>query len=137
MEVIKKNIHMDRIKAQAVMQFAVEDDVNIPDSKPDVHMLNLEKGELVFDEIKPGADVVNLRGYLSYVLLYHTVESGSSLVSLQGRIAVDERMHMQGVSPSDYVRLETEVEDLTVSMIHSSKINIKSMKTVSANVDEL
>ena len=137
MEVIKKNIHMDRIKAQAVMQFAVEDDVNIPDSKPDVHMLNLEKGELVIDEIKPGADVVNLRGYLSYVLLYHTVESGSSLVSLQGRIAVDERMHMQGVSPSDYVRLETEVEDLTVSMIHSRKINIQSMITVSAYVDEL
>ena len=65
MELIKRNIHMDRTKTEAVTQFTIEDDVNIPDSKPDVNALNLEKGELVIDEIKPGTDSVNVRGYLS------------------------------------------------------------------------
>ena len=81
-ELIKRNIHMDRIKTEAVTQFTLDDDVNIPDSKPDVNTLNLEKGELIVEEMKPGNDFVNVRGYLSYVILYHTLEEGSSLVVL-------------------------------------------------------
>lgn len=137
MEMIKKNIHMDCIKSQAVMQFAVEGDVNIPDSKPDVNRLNLEKAELSIDEIKPGSELVNFRGYLNYVILYHTLEPGGSLISLQGKIPVEERIHMQGISPSDHVQLEAEVEDLTITMIHSRKLNIQSMITVTACVEEV
>ena len=73
MELIKRNIHMDRIKTQAVTQFTLEDDVNIPDTKPDVNSLNLEKGELVIEEMKPGTDAVTIRGNLRFVLLYHTL----------------------------------------------------------------
>ena len=69
MELIKRNIHMDRIKTEAVTQFTLDDDMNIPDTKPDVNTLNLEKGELVVEEIKPGTDSVNVRGYLAYAVI--------------------------------------------------------------------
>ena len=49
MELLKRNIHMDRIRAEALTQITLEDDVNIPESKPDVGSLNLEKGVLVID----------------------------------------------------------------------------------------
>lgn len=137
MELIKRNIHMDRVKTEAVMQFTLEDDLNIPDSKPDVNTLNLEKGEVVVDEIRPGADFVNVRGYLAYVMLYHTKEEGSSLVSLEGRLPFDEKINLRGVVPSDNVSVDGEVEDLTVSMINSRKLNIQSLITLSAKVEEL
>ena len=134
MELIKRNIHMDRVKTEAVTQFTLEDDLNIPDSKPDVNTLNLEKGELVIDEIRPGADFVNVRGYLAYVILYHTREEGSSLVALDGRVAFDERVNLRGVVPADSVSVDGQVEDLTVSMINSRKLNIQSLITLSAKV---
>ncbi len=137
MELIKRNIHMDRVKTEAVTQFTLEDDLNIPDSKPDVNTLNLEKGELVIDEIRPGADFVNVRGYLAYVILYHTREEGSSLVALDGRVAFDERVNLRGVVPADSVSVDGQVEDLTVSMINSRKLNIQSLITLSAKVEEL
>ena len=43
MELIKRNIHMDRIRAEAVSQLTLEDDLNIPENKPDVEALNMEK----------------------------------------------------------------------------------------------
>lgn len=96
MELIKRNIHMDRVKTEAVTQFTLEDDLNIPDSKPDANTLNMEKGEVVIDEIRPGTDFVNVRGYLAYVVLYHTQEEGSSLVTLEGRVPFDERVNLRG-----------------------------------------
>ena len=72
MELIKRNIHMDCIKTQAVTQFTLEEDVNIPDSKPDVHSLNLERAELVTEEIRPGngygdgTGKSEISGFISY-----------------------------------------------------------------------
>ena len=45
MELIKRNIHMDRVKRSTVMQFTMEEDLNLPEDKPDISTLNLEKGE--------------------------------------------------------------------------------------------
>ncbi|MCM1026355.1 MAG: DUF3794 domain-containing protein [Roseburia sp.] len=137
MELIKRNIHMDRVRTEAVTQFTVEDDVNIPDSKPDVNSLNLEKGELIVEEIKPGTDIVSVRGYLAYVVLYHTLEEGSSLVVTEGRLPFDERINLRGAAPTDNVSVDGEVEDITVSMINSRKLNIQSLVTLTAKVEEL
>ena len=46
MELIKRNIHMDRIKRSTVIQFTMEEDLNLPEDKPDISTLNLEKGPL-------------------------------------------------------------------------------------------
>ena len=114
MELLKRNIHMDHILAEAVSQITLEDDLNIPESKPDVDTINLEKGEVIIDEVKAGTDVVNIRGTLVYAILYHTREEGSSLVALEGRIPFEERMNLQGVTSTDMVSVSGEVEDLNV-----------------------
>ena len=137
MELIKRNIHMDRIRAEAVTQFTLEDDVNIPENKPDVSTLNLEKGELVVDEIKPATDSVTVKGRLCYVVLYHTAEDGSSLVVLNGQLPFEERVILQGAVPTDTVIVEGEVEDLTVGLINSRKLNVQSLITLTARVEEL
>ena len=137
MELLKRNIHMDRIRVQAVTQFTLEDDVNLPENKPDISALNLEKGELVIDEIKPAVDSVTVRGRLNFVALYHTMEEGSSLILLEGKLPFEEKINLQGVVPSDAVTVEGEVEDLTISMINSRKLNIQSLITMTAQVEEL
>lgn len=137
MDLIKKNIHMDRIRTNAVTQITLEDDMNIPENKPDVNSLNLEKGTLVIEEIKPGTDMVNVRGKLVYSILYHTMEEGSSLVSLEGRIPFEEKINMQGVTFSDSVCVEGDVEDLTIGLINSRKLSIQSVVTLHAWVEEL
>lgn len=137
MDLLKRNIHMDRIRTQAVNQITLEEDVNIPDSKPDVESISLEKAEVVIEEVKPGNDMVTLRGRLHYSLLYHTQEAGSRLVSLAGDIPIDERMNLQGVQPGDTVEVEGTVEDLTVGIINSRKLSIQSMIALQAEVEEL
>ena len=137
MELLKRNIHMDRTRAEAVTQFTLEDDVNIPESKPDVSALNLEKGEIIIDEIKPSADSVTVRGRLSYAVLYHTMEAGSSLVVLEGKIPFEEKVNLQGAMPTDTVMVDGEAEDLTVGMINSRKLNIQALVTMTAKVEEL
>ena len=62
MELVKKNIHMDRTKAEAVSQITLEDDLNIPEQKPDVDSICFQKGSVWMEEIKPMTDAVGFAG---------------------------------------------------------------------------
>lgn len=137
MELLKKNIHMDRISKTAVTQMILEDDVNIPENKPDVSTLNLEKGVLVIEEIRPGTDMVNVRGRLMFRILYHTLEGASGLTLLEGKIPFEEKINLEGVTSADSVTVEGEVEDFTVNIINSRKLNIQSVASLTVEVEEL
>lgn len=137
MELLKKNIHMDRIRTEGVTQIALEDDVNLSENKPDVSSISLERGELVIEEVKPGTDCVNVRGRLNFCVLYYTQEPGCSLVNMEGRILFDEKINLQGVMPADTVRVDTEVEDLSIGIINSRKLSVQSVVTLYASVEEL
>ena len=94
MDLLKKNIHMDRIRTEAANQITLEDDVNLPENKPDVSTINLEKGTILVEEIKPGTDAVTIRGRLVFEVLYHTTEEGGRLVKLEGKIPFEEKLHV-------------------------------------------
>ncbi len=136
-DLLKKNIHMDRVRTEAANQITLEDDINIPENKQDVSTLNLEKGIVVIEEVKPGTDAVTIRGRLSFSLLYHTMEEGGRLVNLEGKIPFEEKLHLQGALPTDTVTVYGEVEDLSVSIINSRKLNLQSVVTLGAQVEEL
>ena len=137
MELIKRNIHMDRVKRSTVMQFTMEEDLNLPEDKPDISTLNLEKGEIVIEEIRPGTDEVTVRGKLGYAILYHTQEAGSSLILLSGALPFEEKIHMEGTRPSDTVAVDGTVEDFTVNMINSRKLNLQALLCLTARIEEI
>lgn len=137
MNLLKKNIHMHRIRSEAMTQLTLEDDRNIPENKPDVNSINLEKARVLIDEIKPGADVVNVKGSLRFEILYHTQEPGSSLVLFEGELAFEEKMIVKGVTSSDTVSVMGEVEDFSVSCINSRKLSIRSLISLMASAEEL
>jgi len=136
-DLLKKNIHMDRTRCEALMQITLEDDKNIPDTKPDVSNINLKRAEVVIDEIRPGTDIVDLKGNLKFEILYYTIEDGGTLVPFEGTIPFEEKLILKGVTPMDTVNAFGEVEDFSVEIINSRKLNIRSLITLSANVEEL
>lgn len=130
MELLRKNIHMDCIKNKTVIQTTIEDDVNISDAKPDVTSVLLEKGELVFDEIKVTQDHVLLRGKLQYAFLYSSVEGERQLYEMKGAIHFEEHVNMDGVRAGDDVTVFYVMEDLSVTLINSRKVSIRSLNSI-------
>lgn len=128
---------MDRIRAEAISQITLEDDLNIPENKPDVNTLSFEKGMVIIDEVKPGTDHVNVRGRLLFAILYQTEEEGSSLALLEGKVPFEERINMTGVENTDSVQADAFIEDLSVGIINSRKLSIQSVVTLQVAIEEL
>ena len=70
MELVKKNIHTERIKAKALLQIPLEEDINVSDSRPDVGKPVFTRGKIKVDEVKSGTNKVWVKGRLVYQILY-------------------------------------------------------------------
>ncbi len=137
MELIKKNIHMDRIRSRATTQITLEDDMNVSDNKPDVERIVYDKGRIQIDEIKTSSDRAQINGRLEFFCLYITNEEGRKIRVLDGIIPFQEQVYMEGLKNGDSVNVKTELEDLTVGLINSRKISAQAVVTLQAYVDEI
>ena len=132
MELIKKNIHMDRLKCKASTQITLEEHINISDSRPDAVMLILNRGNVSIDELKVTTDSVTVKGKLHFSVAYtadgsNAFEGRVDLSGMDGQISFSEQLNMEGVESGDNVQVKWEIEDLTISLINSRKLNVQSI----------
>ena len=52
LELVKKNIHMNRWKGNATSQITLDDDFIVPDTMDDVDQVILDSGEIVIESVK-------------------------------------------------------------------------------------
>ncbi len=127
MDLIKKNVHMDRPKCRATTQITLDDDYNIPDSMSDVFKLLIDKGSVKIEDVKVSENHVTVKGRLCFSVLYLSDNGQKNMRCVEGSIAFDEFIHMDGIENGDSVKVKDTIEDLSVSLINSRKLNIKSI----------
>lgn len=137
MELVQQNIHMDRISKEGSVQITLEDDVNLPEMKPDISSLCMEKGNVVVEEVRPGTDAVMVRGRLVFDILYHTQEDGGRLDCLDGKLLFEEKIRLDGLTAGDNVTVCGKIDDISVAVINSRKLSVQSVVTLSATVEEI
>ena len=60
MELMKKQIHMNRIKGRASTQITLDDDFIVPDTMDDMAQVLLSTGDILVEAMKPGAERVQI-----------------------------------------------------------------------------
>lgn len=135
MELVKKNIHLDRIKCRASSQITLEDDRNVPDQKPDMERILFKRGRVEIDEWKTSEDHVTVKARLQFSILYMTEDGYVS--RMDGEIPFDEQIYMEGIGNGDTVEIQTELEDLKIEMINSRKLSLHALLSLSLCAPEL
>ncbi|MBQ2982496.1 MAG: DUF3794 domain-containing protein [Lachnospiraceae bacterium] len=130
MELIKKSIHMNRLKNRIQAQITLDDDFIVPDTKSDISTVITSEGEVSIDYVGVGDGKVNVRGRLIFRLLYMCGDGEKRLDNMAGELSFDENMLLEGVSEGDNVYVKWDIEDLTVGIINTRKISAKSVVTL-------
>lgn len=127
MELGKVKIHRKQEIGSAISQITLDDDYNVPDYRPDIVKVLKEKGELRFDEVKAGNGVAWVKGSLGFRVLYRSEQSNGKISCLKGEIPFQEKLNLDGIQEHDKVVAAGEVEDITIGVINSRKLNIRAV----------
>ena len=136
MELKREDIQMLRVKSRATSQVTFDADYNVPDAKPDIGRMIQNKGDVHMEEVRLSDGRAFLKGALQVDLLYVGDEE-HKICSLSAKLPLDETLNLDGIVSGDKICLRWEIEDLSVHLIHSRKMNIKAIVTFYAAVDEL
>ena len=137
LELSKKYIHMNREKGKAVTQITLDDDFNVPDTKPDLIRIILDKGDIRLDETTITQDHVWLKGVLKFSLLYRSDQEEGKINSMSGEIPFQESLAIDGANEYDTAKMSWEMEDLSIGIINSRKLSVKALVVLKAVIDEI
>lgn len=136
MEFNKKEIENYAWKTKNIMQFTIDDAINIPENLLDVERLVLVKGNVVVEETQAMVDRFQVKGMLHYQILYSGNKESSVFDSLDGKVPFIEYINADGTKETDYIEVHACLNDLTVTMLHSRKINLKALIGLDYQVKE-
>lgn len=137
MELIKKNIHMNKLKCKSTLQLTLDDDFNVPDIKPDIDRIVTEQGDIRISEIKAMNGKLLIKGTLSFNVLYLSEEDQRPIHNISGEIPFDEIINMELTCAEDDPIVRWELEDLSTGLINSRKLSVKSIVRLNVAVEEL
>ena len=127
MELIKKNIHMNKLKCKSSVQLTLDDDFNVPDVKPDIDKIIKEQGEIRINDVKAMDGKLLVKGSLLFHMLYISEDEVGTVFNMVGEIPFDEIVNMDDTCKGDNIDVKWELEDLSTSLINSRKISVKSI----------
>ena len=136
MELLKKNIHTERIKAKALLQIPLEEDINVSDTKPDVARIIHCSGRVKTDEIKMGMNKIWVKGRLVFQALYQAEGANAGIAGMDGELPFMEEIYLDKMEGQDRVICKARLDDLRVHIINSRKLSIQAVISFEPKVEE-
>lgn len=135
-ELIRENVRLSLTEKRYEKKKTMDEDMIVPDSKGDIGKIICSTYEAVIENMKAAENKEAVRGFVSYDILY-AKQDGSGLEHLEGRYPFDETFETGREAMSSNIKGRAEIEDFTVKVINSRKINIKSLMSVECVGDEI
>lgn len=137
MDLIKKNIHMNKLKCKSSLQMTLDNDFNVPDVKPDIEHLVKSQGDIRINEVKAMNGKLLVKGTLLFNVIYISDDHSRPVYNLSGEIPFDEMINMEDGCSDDNVTVRWELEDLTAGIINSRKLSVKAVIRLNVTVEDI
>lgn len=127
MDFSRKDIHTSILKASRYSQLTIDEDFNIPDSKEDIDKVIAKDGYVVVDEVISEENRVKVIGEVYFKLLYKTVSEKPDIEVYEGSIPFEDQVNVDGINRNNIADSQCRLEDLTISVINSRKIEVRGL----------
>ena len=124
-------------KSEAINQVTFDEDFNVPDVKPDIYRMIQKKGDICMEEVQVIDGKARIHGNLHFQLLYVADTPQHQVCSLEGKLSIDESLFLKNIESGDKVCVKWKIEDLSLHIINSRKLNVKAIVEFSASIDEV
>ena len=135
MELVKRQIHMNRMKGRASTQITMDDDLIVPDTMEDMAQVLLATGDILVEAVRPMEEKVQIKGKLDFQVLYR--KEGGGLQTMAGQIPFEETVNVSGLEEKDDVSVSWSLEDLKADMIHSRKLGMMALVSLQVQAETL
>ena len=127
MDFVRKDIHTSVLKESKYSQITIDDDFNLPDNKEDIEKIIAKAGNVIVDEVEIDYGKVHVSGVVCFTVLYQTKGEQAGIGSYEGAIPFHDSINVDSTTKNSMVTNRSRLEDLTINMINSRKIEVRGL----------
>lgn len=132
MELIKRSISADRITADETVQFMLEGEIIVPDTKGDIDRLISQSAKCFVTPGEISGERINFGGTADIDIIY--LNRAGAVEGMSGSCRLNDFIVAQGVSPDSAVQLFCNTAELECSTVNERKVAYKVLVEIRAVV---
>lgn len=136
MELIKSNIHMNKIMKNEVTTFFVNREERITEANPGISNIINQKESVTIDNVTVRDNQVIINGTISYNILYYS-DSTDMATGIEGEIPFEESIKMPGVEEGSDADVRLVVLSSSVKLIDSMNFIYKAQIMAYITVEKI
>lgn len=132
----REDVHTSILKASKYSQLTIDEDFNIPEAKGDIEKIIAKDGHVIVENVLSEDGRVKIIGTVYFQVLYKCSAEDSDMEIYGAEIPFEDRVNVDEMTKNNPADCMCRLEDLTVSMINSRKLEVRGLLGNSVNVYE-
>lgn len=132
LELLKEAFRVNNLLGEDTIQTVIENDIIVPDTKPDIARILLLDGDVFVTGSDTGTDRVVVSGCVVYKILYISDDDIRSVKSINSNVPFSCTVDMPGVRNGMKCRTKGLIEHMDYTLLNGRKLNIKVILSVNS-----
>lgn len=132
LELIKEAVRVNNLLGEDTIQTVMENDIIVPDSKPDMARVLLLDGDIFITGCDTGTDRAVVTGSVVYKILYISDDELKSAKSIVSNIPFSYTVDIPGTRSGMKCRAKGTIEHIDHTLLNGRKINVKAILSINA-----
>ncbi len=136
LELIKESFRVNNLIGEDTIQTVIENDIIVPDTKPDMARVLLLDGDVFITGCDMGTDRVVASGCVVCKILYISDDDARSVKGIVSNIPFSYTLDIPGARNGMKCRAKGVIEHMDYNLLNGRKINVKTILTIKSNAHE-
>lgn len=134
LELVKEAVRLNQPIGEDLTQTIVENDIIVPDIKPDIARILLMDGDAYIDSVEAASDKLLIGGTVRYKILYISDDPEQPLKSINTTTGFQYPMDIPNTRQGMQCRVKCNIEHMEYEILNSRKVNVKAIVSLSGRV---
>lgn len=137
LELMKDKIMLDQRVGKESVQIILEDDVIVPDIKPDIGKILQVEGKIDLDPIEISSDRVSYTGKMQVQILYAAQGADKPVHNMTAVFGIEDFIHLEGAQKNMTGEVQWEIEHLDYKLVNERKLHIQTVVQITTTVMQM
>jgi len=134
LELIRESIRVNQVIGEETTQTVVENDIIVPDTKPDIAKIILLDGDVFVNNTEVVQEKVLMSGVICFKILYLSDDSSQSIKSIKTNANFEYGLDVANAKPGMACKLKCDIEHMDYNILNGRKINAKAIVKLTGKV---
>ncbi len=135
LELIKEAVRLNQAIGEDTTQTIVENDIIVPDIKPDIARILLLDGDAYVNRAEAALDKVLIDGLVRYKIIYISDDPDQPIKSINTNANFQYTMDLPETRQGMNCKAVCEIEHIEYEILNSRKVNVKTILNINGKVE--